>query len=49
MKKEKLQKHHRNTKDHRRLPHETIANKMENLEEMDKFFRKVQFFKTKPR
>ena len=28
--------HHRNRKDHKRLLHATYANKMKNLEEMDK-------------
>ena len=32
--------HHRNTKDHKRLLHATICQKMENLEEMHKFLEK---------
>ena len=36
IKKEKLYRHHRNTKDHKRLLQATIHHKMDNLEEMDK-------------
>ena len=34
---------HRNTKDHKRLLQHLYANKMENLEEMDKFLEKDNF------
>ena len=44
MKKEN--QHHRNTKNHRGLLQATICQKMDNLEEMDKFFKKLQLSKT---
>ena len=34
--KEAKPKHHRNTKDHKKLYEKLYANKMDNLEEMDK-------------
>ena len=44
MKKEN--QHHRNTKNHRGLLQATICQKMDNLEEIEKFFRKLQLSKT---
>ena len=40
MKKEKLQPHHRNTKDHKRLLQAIICKKVDNLKEMDTFLEK---------
>ena len=38
-----IKRQHRNTKDHKRLLSATNGNKMDNLEEMDKFLEKCNF------
>ena len=43
MKKKKKNRQHRNTKDHINYYQQLYANKMNNLEEMDKFLEKYNF------
>ena len=43
MKMERNHNKHRDTKDHKRLLSATICNKMDNLEEVDKFLEKYNF------